>query len=748
MIYCIAKLVEEDHIGYRHGTFEQFYNWLLDLDVFQFDVETPPVDFIKAARFRTLQFGEYDPFKSGKDKVQWVIEWALLTNEQKIAVLKILNDKKRKKYIHNVAFEYQVLLNYNLVLENCIDTMLSEKIIFTGYSSVLDEDGATFYSLESVARRRLEVELDKTYQLLFGLEYSLTPGHIRYAAQDVTVLDSIDYQQQEMLERYYGSVPKEERSVYNHLPTLEWECALAFADMMYNGMLFDKEKWLKNASEAEPIVDKYKQDLNSYLFDDEALNQRALELKYIATEDQCIINWNSHQQKQKILAYAFPDLPGATKPVILKFIRDNPEYKDTAAGHVLTELVNGNPQPIQDMLMENCWDDLLKMKFVIPKGTVLINWNSSDQVLPLLRVINKRLQSTDEQSMNKLEHPIGFALLEYRGALKLLSSYGEKFLEHVNPDDRVRTYFNQILETGRVSSSKPNMQQVPMVPSDDPLEANKYRHAFIAPEGYSITGGDYSSQELAVIASMSQDPVWMEALKNGWDLHSICAALVHGKEWDKLTLDTCKFKSIKQKCKCPGHVRLRSGIKSISFGLAYGMSEFKLSSELKISVEEARKLMEKYFSTFPKIKGKLTTLGQYALLKGHILTLKPYFRIRWYPNWDKVKQYIEYHIKGIKHNPTLGSIERTGKNHPIQGSSADMCKLALVLIRRHITDNNLRNKVKLIMQIHDEILTECKNEYVETWQPVMKSLMESAAKVIIPSGLLKADVDTTPTWQK
>lgn len=751
MIRCLANVDESGYdpayLGYTHGTFEELQQFLLLLPEYQLDVETNVVDSIVEQRLRTIQFGEYNP--SNSNKIQWVVEWTILNKEQKIWLLTYINDKKRKKHIFNAAFEYQMFLNYGLVMENVWDAMLNEKIIYTGYGSMLDEDGATFFSLEGVARRRLGIELDKTYQLLFGFEHVLTPGHIHYAAQDVQHLDVISAQQDEKLEEQYGDIPKEERTVFNHLPTLENEAVLAFGDIMWNGLKVDQEMWAKNASEAQPIVDKYKAALEQYLIDDPALNAKAIELGYINLEDSVEMNWNSPPQKREILSFAFPDIPGATQPIIKKYLKDqvkaDPDFANTAAYSVLSELATGNHQPFFDMLVKHCKEDLIKMEYLIPAGTIRINWGSWQQVLPLFQAVKKTLKDTKEESMNKLGHPVGFALLDYRGAKMLTTTYGVDFLQKLDSDGKVRTRFNQILETGRVSSSDPNMQQIPA--NDD--VGNRYRNCFMADsEDEVFVDSDYSSQELVIIASLSQDPVWMAALKVGHDLHSICAQLVHGKEWDSLALDTCDFKLHRQKCKCPGHKRLRNGIKTINFGLAYGMSQFKLAATLKISVKEAEALIEKYFRTFPKIGGKLTALGRFALRNGYIMTLAPYKRKRWYPLWDKVKHLVDYHIQGIEHNSLLGSIERTGKNMPIQGGSADMTKLALVLIRRHITDNRLRAIVKLVMQVHDQVTTTSKRHYAETWAPILTKLMEQAAKVIIPSGLLKAETNVTERWSK
>lgn len=744
MIRCIANVAPGP---YSRGTFEEFQEFLEPLKAYQFDVETNVAKSVVDQRFRTLQFGHVGIPEDRK--MQWVIEWDILTEDQQRYILYQLGDSSVVKFIQNAAFEAQILLNYGVILENVLDTMIREKIIYTGYGAVLDEEGATFFSLEGICRRRLGIELDKTYQLLFGHEEPLTPGHIVYAAQDVQHLDIIADMQDDVLEEHYGNIAPADRTIFNHIPTLENETVLGFSEIMWNGLRLDTVKWLENAAEAQPIVDKYRADLEEYLMSDPILNKKAVELGIINLEDKIELNWNSPQQKRQILNYAFPGIPGATQPILKKYLRDNPELQNTMAGHVLRELSTGNSEPLHQMMVEHCRDYLVEHNFLIPPGTIRINWGSPTQVTALLKAIKPNLEDTTKETLNKFPHPIAFALLDYRGAMKLLSSYGEKFLEKMDPDGKVRTRINQILETGRVSSSDPNMQQIPIIPDDDPVVANKYRNCFIADSDDEVfVDSDYSSQELVIIASLSQDPVWMEALRQGHDLHSICAALVYGKEWDRAALPDCKFAASRNKCKCPAHGRLRTGIKTINFGLAYGMSQFKLSATLKISVKEAEALIDKYFNTFPRIRAKLKALGDFAVANGYIMTLTPYNRKRWYPQWSSVSHLAAYHIKGIEFNSLLGSIERTGKNTPIQGGSADMMKLALVLVRRYINKNNLRDKVKIVMQVHDQLTTLAKKDFADEWAIKLTQLMEAAAKVIIPSGLLKAETNITERWSK
>lgn len=367
---------------------------------------------------------------------------------------------------------------------------------------------------------------------------------------------------------------------------------------------------------------------------------------------------------------------------------------------------------------------------------VAISWDSPKQVLNVFRKIEKTLSSVDAKELHKYRRtvPIFNQYILYKEQMKLVSSYGRGFFKVASSDGRIRTDFNQIVDTGRTSSSEPNMQNIP--------GTNEYRNCFRAPEGWVFVSSDYSSQELNVIAFGSKDPVWLAALERGEDLHSVCAELVFGQVWTDAAEPDCEYMKSKQKCNCKGHKSLRTGVKSINFGLAYGMSEFKLADQMQIPVSEAKDLITSYFSTFPAIKGFLEMLAKYGVAYGYIKTFPPYERKRWFPDWFKgIRQ--DRSAKGI-----LGSIERRSKNTPIQGASADVTKLAMIMVRDYIMDNDLMDKVRMVMTVHDQIDTVAKREYAEEWKVIFTHLMEEAALVIVTNGLLKADTNISERWEK
>lgn len=179
------------------------------------------------------------------------------------------------------------------------------------------------------------------------------------------------------------------------------------------------------------------------------------------------------------------------------------------------------------------------------------------------------------------------------------------------------------------------------------------------------------------------------------------------------------------------------------------MSEYKLAGTLKSTVAVAKQLITDYFTTFPKIGVILNYFGRFGINNGYIQTIYPFFRKRHYPEWQGIPDYVkEAHISKIQYNKVLGSIERQSKNHPVQGSGADMIKYAMVLIRRFIKTNGLWDDVKLLLQVHDEQVTSCIDEKTEWWKPELTRLMEEAAFRIIPNGLLKSDTHITARWQK
>lgn len=352
-----------------------------------------------------------------------------------------------------------------------------------------------------------------------------------------------------------------------------------------------------------------------------------------------------------------------------------------------------------------------------------IKWSSPTQVLQVFKEYGLDIDKVNAFELSRHKNKAFVTkYLHYKEKQKVVSTYGKSFLKYVMKDGKVRTSFWQILNTGRVSSgmksdNKPNMQNIPA--------DNKFRNCFKARDGYSLVSVDYSGQELGIIASGSKDPVWMKAREEEADLHSICADMVFKEKWREADADEKK--------------KLRTAIKTINFGLAYGMSKFKLSDTLQIPVDDAEALINQYFTEFPKIGGFLNTLGNYGKQHGFIRTFKPYRRIRWFENWHNG-------MSPKKDFKELGAIERASKNTPIQGTGADMIKLSMVKIRDYIENHNF--PAYMVTQVHDEIGVEVRDDVAEEWASIQCKLMREAGEAIIPDFPMGVDYTITKEWSK
>jgi DNA polymerase I len=567
------------------------------------------------------------------------------------------------KVAHNVKFEYLFFKkHYNIELEHVFDTMLTSNIITCGAPDTVR------HNLEAVVMRYLRKKISKREQTSFIGKKSLVfrESQILYAAEDIAVLGPL----KEVL-----SSKAEERKLQN-VVYLENEAVLAFADIEFNGMYLNSQKWLILAEQAEKRKYELQKNLERLLQSYECFRgvcQRGVQLDLFDPNALCdFVNWDSPSQTVKVFQCLLPSIIDTEERTLLNIV-----YHE--------------------------------------EFTVLVSQHS---------------KLTQEQ----IKEFVGL-YLEFKEASKAAGAYGRDFLRHIRSDGKIHTSIKQILKTGRVSSKEPNLQQIP--------GKNEYRNCFEAPPGYRYVSSDFSSQELAVIAYGSQDPVFIEALEKGRDLHSVAAVVVYGDAWQKAAEPDCAFYAEDdkgqiqyKKCECPKHIKMRTAVKTINFGLAYGMTHYKLADTLGIPPMEARELIKTYFLKFPRIKIFLEELANFAASNGYCVTYPPYMRKRFNPDFEKCKYDL-----GM-----MGAWERQGKNTPIQGSSADMTKEALVRIRKTIKRHKL--PVFLVCQVHDQVDTIAHESIAEKWAEKLTELMCKAAQTIIPTGLLKAETTISKMWQK
>jgi DNA polymerase-1 len=364
--------------------------------------------------------------------------------------------------------------------------------------------------------------------------------------------------------------------------------------------------------------------------------------------------------------------------------------------------------------------------FDLPKREVEVNWSSNQQKLAICRKIQPELESVGDRELQRIKHlhPLIKKLVEFTKFSKLQSSFGKKFLSFVNSDGRIRASIWQILSTGRISVSEPNLNQIP---SKGDL-AKVIRSCFIPEPGYKIVGGDFSGMELRIIAEFSNDPVWIDAFKEGKDLHSVLCAM---------TFDI-PIEDVKKETPFKKGVTYRDVQKTISFGLSYGMSEFKLADTMEIAVKEAKEIITKFFKSVPKVEKFLTGLGNLGKRRGYIKTSAPFGRIRWFGNWEAAIETDDFKV--------LGEIERASKNSPIQGTNGDIIKQALIDVQEEIFKNNW--DVKIILAVYDEIQTECIDSQSLDWKVKLDELMVNAAKKVIKNTPIVVDCSINNFWRK
>ncbi len=318
--------------------------------------------------------------------------------------------------------------------------------------------------------------------------------------------------------------------------------------------------------------------------------------------------------------------------------------------------------------------------------------------------------STDEDVLQELalDYPLPKVLLEYRGLAKLKSTYTDKLPLMINPTTgRVHTSYNQAVAiTGRLASSDPNLQNIPVRSA----EGRRIREAFIAPTGSHIVSADYSQIELRIMAHLSQDEGMLQAFANNEDIHRATAAEVFGVEREAVDNEQRRYAKV------------------INFGLIYGMSAFGLAQNLNIERSAAANYIERYFSRYPGVRQYMENTRELAKQKGYVET---YFGRRlWVPEINSAN--------GMKR----AGAERAAINAPMQGTAADLIKLAMIAVDKWLRDEKLASK--LIMQVHDELVLEVPDNELDLVKIQLPLLMQHVAKLDVP---LLAEVGVGCNWE-
>lgn len=330
--------------------------------------------------------------------------------------------------------------------------------------------------------------------------------------------------------------------------------------------------------------------------------------------------------------------------------------------------------------------------------------------LPVIQKTPKGAPSTNEEVLEELafSHELPKVLVEHRGLSKLKSTYTDKLPQMVNPQTgRVHTSYHQaVTATGRLSSSDPNLQNIPIRNE----EGRRIRQAFIARKGFTVVAADYSQIELRIMAHLSQDQGLINAFTQGKDIHRSTAAEIFGIALDEVTSEQ------------------RRNAKAINFGLIYGMSAFGLSRQLGIGRADAQSYMDLYFKRYPGVQTFMHDIREKAKAQGYVETL--FGRRLYLPDINS--------SNGMRRK----AAERVAINAPMQGTAADIIKRAMIQL-----DQKLQNDpdIAMIMQVHDELVFEVRSEKVAFYSELIKTKMESAADLVVP---LIVEVGQGTNWDE
>ena len=370
-------------------------------------------------------------------------------------------------------------------------------------------------------------------------------------------------------------------------------------------------------------------------------------------------------------------------------------------------------QELADRLREledQAWD-LAGQQFNLASPKQLAEILFEKLQIPVLKKTAKGAPSTKEEVLQELalDYPLPKILLEHRGLAKLKSTYTDKLPTMINPiTKRIHTSYHQAgTATGRLSSSDPNLQNIP---ARTP-EGRRVRQAFIAPPEHCLVAADYSQIELRIMAHLSEDKSLLDAFAKGQDIHSATAAEVFGVSLDSVSSDQ------------------RRSAKAINFGLIYGMSAFGLARQLNIPRNQAAEYIERYFERYPGVQQYMNNTRHLAAEKGYVET---YFGRRLY-------------LPEINSNNAVRrqAAERTAINAPMQGTAADIIKLAMISVDSWLRENQLASR--MIMQVHDELVLEVPQQELQQVTTGISECMENAANLSVP---LVVDVGTGDNWDK
>ena len=723
MIYFITsrsesynwKELAEDEIV--EASIDEFVHWAAHQKEAQLDTETTVVegpDEHQDREMLVLQLGSMD----GED--QWIFDIVDLSDDWLSALEFVLRRTDITFYIHNAKFDILVIHNkFRFILNSVHDTFLMSKVLNTGL-----ELPAGYHSLAGCLDRFFDFHMDKTDQTTFTREPH-SKRQIMYAAIDVMFLGDLAAKLKELLDSF---------QLWYIYDTVEREVVKVYAEMEVTPMRFDAQQWLSVAKTLEDDRDKLLIELNKSVLADPKLvamlstDNNAIGQALIQPHDEFKVSWNSTTQRKLFLGKLVPSLPSdcTTKPAIKKWFKDNEESLSMDEIDHLNYFMDRDYDSLNDVLVSQHKQWLIDNGMYIPKGTILINWNSNPHKLAVFNFYYPDLVDTNSKSLNRItKNDIITHFKKYVSAQKRVTSYGESFLEkYVRRDGLVcPNNCSQILNTGRIAFGI--LLQIPS-------EA-RFRNAFLPPTDDDVfVDSDFSSAELVIMSFAAGEEAFLNAIRDKRDLHCMSASLIFGDKWINAAEPDCTWMIDGSQCTCPEHQKLRKKSKAISFGLAYGLTYHGLAERLDIPKAEAQSLIARFFEVFPRLKQLFEDTGNSAMQNLYVRSLMPTGRIRF---------FAEPEHKGERE-----AIGREGKNYPIQETNATILKIALINLSKEIKSSGIRAKIHL--PVHDEILSSCHKDDQDKLVEMQERCMIAAGELFLGKGLLGVDTKVLTKWTK
>jgi DNA polymerase I-like protein with 3'-5' exonuclease and polymerase domains len=736
---------------------------------YAFDYETNMVEGFYHRRARTLQLGNKDEqyvidllaFCETKENLiaaQGLYRRSPAVSDKFLAMLDpvinvvgpSLQSNSHYKLGHNLEFEY-VVSKWCLGMRiwNLYCTQISERLIYNGQVPAMQKG---FYGMGDLMRRYYKRSIDKALQTSFDLETPLTDEQITYCALDCRLPYAIQKKQIDVakecgLERVFK---------------IEHDAIPAFGDMYLNGLYVNPEKWKAlmdtNQKELDETIDRldsfflpivgFKQPPDHALIERLKAQKEALSLKV------------EHGEEYESIAAEIRSL-GTKKATIdrvneLKARRAQlVEERKSAQAERDVQLKRVSEEWKREARKANkgSMEELATMR-----GKAAINYASPSQLLDAIHKgpfgLNKtNLKSTNDKMLDKhAEKPVIDAIRTMRSLDKAIGTYGLRWISpnnvkvgegkkkkfgFVTPETgRIHARFLQLgTDTGRPSATNPNILNLP--------KDKRYRMCFESRPGYDMVDKDCSGQELRILVQYSREPAWIAAFNKRQDVHSISAEMLNEKAWreaalmvattvtidgQQKTLPPCAYYSLDhQKCKCPAHGKERDKMKNINFGVAYDKQAYSTSLELKISKEEAQALLDNWHRTFAQTSKTLKMLRDDAYDNGEARTLSGRRRLITQVTYEQAKtaamnkhkkNYTQQKAMQMYHS-LIAAVKREGGNMAIQGTGADMMKLAMGAgfdpNGKPYLWHTLEPKygASLLSFIYDELLTESPEEHSE-----------------------------------